>query len=430
MSEKGADGNWQKPEELPSNINSSCVKTPRILSDGRTLIFAAKKESGQGEFDIYRAILNSAGKWDNPTPVDFTNTSESEQAGVITEENELISFFRKGDILTQGVPADYILNKVSLTTIDGDNKKIVKSSVKVIDPQTRKEIKADSTNSEGKFSVVLLPGKSYDFVISANGYNEAKQSFGFSPFEDFKRIEQTIDLKPKKKQVVLKISDAETNKGLSVDIKITNLDTKEEIVIHETVGRDGKYSINLREGNRYNVEVSSKEGYAYSTVKIDVPVSKATEENNGNAANNNSDTSSIAVITPEESLVIDHEIKVTPLKKGTKLLLNDIFFEFNSHELQDSSYIELAKVIELLNDNPKINIEINAHTDDVGSDEFNLKLSQRRAQIIVDYLVSKGVNPKRLTAKGFGKSKPVASNETEEGRAKNRRVEMRIVEVK
>jgi outer membrane protein OmpA-like peptidoglycan-associated protein len=420
-SEKTEAGTWKEPVELPSSINAGCSKSPRIMSDGRTLVFSSNRLTGKGNFDLYRSVMTKEGQWGEPIAVEFTNSIENEQYGFITEMDELIYFNAKGEIYSMGVPPEYILNKIDFTFIDAENKKPVKAKLTITDPDAGKEVlKTDSADAEGKYKIVLLPGKEYKFNFTAEGYNDQSISLGFKSNEDFKRIEKKVELKPRTKAVVLKISDSETNRGLGVDIKITNLETGEEIVIHEAVGRDGKYAVNLREGNRYNVEVSSQEGYAYSTIKIDVP--KTTTQNKTTSG----DTTMIAA----QETPISHEIKVQPIKQGSKLVLKDIFFDFNSHNLQDSSYIELNRVIGLLKENPSINIEISAHTDDVGSDEFNLKLSQKRAHGIVDYLVSQGADRKRLKPIGFGKSKPIAKNDTEEGRAKNRRVELKVLQVK
>ena len=104
-----------------------------------------------------------------------------------------------------------------------------------------------------------------------------------------------------------------------------------------------------------------------------------------------------------------------------------MFFDVNKYELKNESQVELDKVVELLQQNPTIAIEIEGHTDNVGNDADNQKLSEARAKSVIKYFVSKGIDAKRLSAKGFGESQPVATNDTEEGRAQNRRTTMKIV---
>ena len=427
VSEK-TDMGWKEPKELPSEINASCAKAPRILSDGRTLVFSSDKNSGKGGYDLYRSVQNKNGKWGDAVPVEAVNSAESEAFGAITELQELMYYVSKGDIYSAGVPPRYILNKIALTLVDAESKKPVNAKVNIKDAGLTEVVKGDTNNTNGKYQAILVPGKKYNFEITTDGYDDSILAMGFLPGEDFSRIDQTIELKPRKREVLLDIADLYTNEGLSVEIKITNLETGEETIIHETVGRDGKYAVNLREGNKYNVEVTSKEGYAYSTMKIDVPKSKPTSKTLPKPDTATGSTNTVAVIEPDVA-PIKHQIKVMPLKQGAKLVLKDIFFEFNADQLKDSSYIELNRVVDLMNENPNIHISINAHTDDVGSNDFNMKLSERRAKNIEAYLVSKGVDSKRLKPIGFGKSKPVASNATEEGRAKNRRVELKVIEI-
>jgi outer membrane protein OmpA-like peptidoglycan-associated protein len=117
-----------------------------------------------------------------------------------------------------------------------------------------------------------------------------------------------------------------------------------------------------------------------------------------------------------------------PIEKGTKVVLNNIFFESGRAELKPISYVELNKAADLLKDNATMIIEVGGHTDNLGSDELNLSLSQKRANAVMEYLKLAGIEETRLKAKGYGETQPIADNSTEEGRAKNRRTEFEIVE--
>ena len=112
---------------------------------------------------------------------------------------------------------------------------------------------------------------------------------------------------------------------------------------------------------------------------------------------------------------------------GCTFVMKDIFFEFDKSTLLQQSYFELKNLISLLDTYPQMHIEIRGHTDGKGSDSYNLRLSENRAKAVSDYLISKGINEKRILYKGYGKTLPIDSNETEEGRAKNRRVEFKII---
>lgn len=112
---------------------------------------------------------------------------------------------------------------------------------------------------------------------------------------------------------------------------------------------------------------------------------------------------------------------------GSSFVLKDIFFEFDKSTILQQSYFELRKLLTLLDTYPKMRIEISGHTDAKGSESYNLRLSESRAKAVTDYLISKGVSEKRLQYKGYGKSKPIDTNDTEEGRANNRRVEFKVL---
>ena len=115
------------------------------------------------------------------------------------------------------------------------------------------------------------------------------------------------------------------------------------------------------------------------------------------------------------------------LSVGSTIVFQNIYFQFDKSVILQQSYKELFSLYNLLTDNPKMHIEIGGHTDDQGSVAYNLRLSENRAKAIADYLIAKGINPKRIEFRGYGKSKPIADNSTEEGRSKNRRVEVRIL---
>jgi outer membrane protein OmpA-like peptidoglycan-associated protein len=123
------------------------------------------------------------------------------------------------------------------------------------------------------------------------------------------------------------------------------------------------------------------------------------------------------------------DLTVAPVKVGANLTLNHITFPSNSADLKQSSFVELDQVIDLLTNNPGISIEISAHTDDVGNDEYNNSLSEKRAQSVLEYLRKKKIGPQRIVAKGYGETKPVAPNDSEVNRERNRRVELAILKV-
>jgi outer membrane protein OmpA-like peptidoglycan-associated protein len=120
-------------------------------------------------------------------------------------------------------------------------------------------------------------------------------------------------------------------------------------------------------------------------------------------------------------------LEVLPIELGGKIALNHITFETNSATLKESSQFELDRIVDLMKVNPKLQVEISAHTDDVGEEDSNMKLSNKRAQSALEYLIKKGVGKDRMTPKGYGESQPLFENNSDEHRALNRRVELKVL---
>ena len=124
---------------------------------------------------------------------------------------------------------------------------------------------------------------------------------------------------------------------------------------------------------------------------------------------------------------IHKDLYLVPIEIGQVVRLNNVFFDFDKWDLRPESFVELDRVVKLLEENPAIEIEMSAHTDSYGSDEYNFKLSDNRARSVMEYIISKGISPSRITSHGYGETKPVAPNDTPENRQLNRRVEFKIL---
>jgi outer membrane protein OmpA-like peptidoglycan-associated protein len=131
--------------------------------------------------------------------------------------------------------------------------------------------------------------------------------------------------------------------------------------------------------------------------------------------------------TSEELTPFVRNIYLEPIEVGVTVRLKNIYFDFDKTTLKKESFTELNKVVDFLKENNSVEIEISGHTDNKGSDDYNANLSQGRSQSVVDYLISQGIDSFRLTAHGYGESKPIDTNDTDEGRANNRRVEFTVL---
>jgi len=199
-----------------------------------------------------------------------------------------------------------------------------------------------------------------------------------------------------------KVIDAITKNPIDAAIEIVLNETGKIYTSFHSNSATGKFLLSLPAGANYGISVAA-DGYLFHSENFDLP--------KGDGFNS-----------------VNKDIELKNIKVGSNIALRNVFFNTGKWEVKDDSYPELARLISLLADVPSLKIEISGHTDNVGAESFNELLSQRRADAVVNYLVGKGVDKKRLSAKGYGQSKPVDSNDTAEGRALNRRTEFEIIE--
>ncbi len=499
VSERDAQGNWQKPKPLPAPINLDCERAPRILSDNRTLIFSSVREGGMGNFDLYLSKSNAVGDWSTPLHMDFASTEGSDQFASVSASGDILYHFHNGDIQTVTIPEE--LRQSMNITIQGyisdlDSKKGVASTLNISDARTTEQVmQLESNSSDGRFTAVLSEGREYNIEVQAPGYSYYNFNFDLSQldkyqefnrdiqlfqqvdllvsvqdlelyepvssdvhvflkgsdqelselsgraengrihlnlpigevydvrisaenFQDtsfvydlssyvkYRNYEKDIELRPTKVDFAISISDLETNESLPVEVVLINKNRDETIVLkpEDLTRGDNGYSIKIRQGDEYDVEVKTPKGYAFFEDNTIQEEGKKNQKNRRRL-----------------------DLKLTPLKPNTKLELYNITFESGSSELNDNSVRELNRILALLIDNPNIKIEVAAHTDSKSSARYNMALSRKRAQSVYDFLVAESVDPSRLEAKGYGEEKPLVPNDSPENMAKNRRFELIIL---
>ncbi|MGK7390669.1 MAG: OmpA family protein [Candidatus Cyclobacteriaceae bacterium M2_1C_046] len=487
-SELQEDGSWGNPIKLPGPINQDCEKAPRIMADGRTMIFSSNRPGGKGDYDMYQSKLNEIDEWSLPVPLNFVNTPQSDQLPCISAEGDLMYYtYDNKDIYSVVIPAELRQFKniiIQGKIIDQDSKEGIKADILVKDALTSNVImKLDNNADDGHYLIVLPAGNTYNIDISAPGYsgfytnidlrniekyeeryldvelfksvrmainisdkelftpipaivqvrkkgegrflNEYKDihdgriivnlpigsdyefivssenfkseifTFNISGLVMYRDFEQEIELQPEKVDVKINVADMMNNSKVRSKIVLRNKDRDEYIEV------SGNEVVRLRAGDRYELEATSDQGYAFNSTVIDVTKNM------------------------DDKL----DVKLQKLETNARLTLKDILFETNSAALNEISYTELNRVVQMMKENPSLQIEIAAHTDDVGSDQYNVLLSQKRAQSVVDYLMENRIEAERFVAKGYGESQPRVVNDTEENRAINRRVELIILGV-
>ena len=197
------------------------------------------------------------------------------------------------------------------------------------------------------------------------------------------------------------ILDEKTKQPLDAQIIVTDLNNRIQVTTVSS-GVSGEFEIPLLSGVDYGIEVE-KEGYLFMSEHLDIPYH-------------------------HDFQIYIKYVELKKMEVGVKVVLKNVFFDFDKATLKPQSITELNVLKELLLANPHLKIEISGHTDNIGSELHNLKLSQARAKTVADYLVKNGIKTERLRHAGYGKAKPVASNDTEEGRQLNRRTEFEIIE--
>jgi outer membrane protein OmpA-like peptidoglycan-associated protein len=188
---------------------------------------------------------------------------------------------------------------------------------------------------------------------------------------------------------------------LQANIQLYDVATGQKITSMTSDAKNGSFLVTLPIGKDYMCNVS-KDGYLFY-----------------------SENFSLIDYTDKEPFLLD--IQLNKIKEGVSIVLKNIFFETAKATLKDESKTELNKLVELLTKNPTIKIEIGGHTDNVGVDAENLKLSDARAVAVKNYLTANGISADRLSTKGYGETQPIADNNTEVGRAKNRRTEFKVI---
>ncbi|MBH8570850.1 OmpA family protein [Microvirga sp. STS02] len=242
------------------------------------------------------------------------------------------------------------------------------------------------------YYTISAAGQDAYLVSSRNGTNGSKDIFRISLAPAFQPEVVTL--------VTGKVLDVNTGKPIRAIIHYENLLTGEEIGVAETDPVDGSYTIVLPSGVQYGYRAEAK-GYIAENANLDVTTKDKYSEQK-------------------------QDLFLVPFNVGQTVKLNNIFFQQSKYYLTTNSYPELLRLIRIMKDYPTVEIKLSGHTDNQGDPALNLKLSQDRVNEVKKYLGSHGIKAERVTTEGFGDTKPIASNDQEETRAKNRRVEFTI----
>ena len=373
-------GGWSEIKSIGANVNQSDTweTQPSVSADGNSLYFISDRKGGYGGYDIYKTTKSSTGEWGKPVNMGkVINTEGNEKTPFIHSDSQTLYFSSSG----------YNEDGIDHYGHQGLGGYDIFYS------------RADSAGNWAKPTNIGFPINTTNdetgFFVSTDGHygfftsNKLSGMGGWDVFY----FELYNEARPEKVMIVKGDVKNETTKEMvEAKVELKNASTKKitEIPVDTETG---KFVTIVPQKFDYILTVK-KEGFAY-------------------------ETKFIAASEPESQRSINLEVK--PIELGASYKLNDIYFGTNSYELSFKSKEIIESFIEFLKDNPKIKAEIQGHTDDVGNDKSNLVLSENRARSVLDFIVQQGVASERLTYKGYGKTKPIASNSNDEGRAKNRR---------
>jgi outer membrane protein OmpA-like peptidoglycan-associated protein/tetratricopeptide (TPR) repeat protein len=367
---------WTAANNMGNKINSEFWDSqPSLSPDKRDLYFASRRPGGYGGSDIYVSHLQANGKWSEPENMGpEINTAGDESAPFIHADNQTLFFTSTGlpgygdeDIYFARKGADGKWGKPQnlgypINTIDHEGTLFIEAN------GITAYYASDRADSKGGLDI-------YSFELP-----------------EFDRPFKTLWVKGK-------VFDQHTRKGIPSSVELIDLATKQTISKVQT-DETGNYLITLPTGKDYAFNVN-RQGYLFY-----------------------SDNYSLKDKSPDSTYQKD--IPLQPIEVNASVVLRNIFFDVNKYDLKTTSQVELDRVADLLRQNPTLKIQIEGHTDNAGSPAENQKLSEHRAQAVVAYLISKGISASRLAYKGFGETKPIADNKTEEGRAQNRRTELKV----
>lgn len=391
MIHKRADNSWTNAEMLRIRNFEKFSLTPQIGAsmghNGKVLLFYMTDKKGSFENDIYVSFLEGNNIWTAPKSLGKKIN--------LPDYNEMSPF-----IAADGVTLYFASDRPGgIGEMDiWMSKRLDDSWTKWSDPVNL----GRPINTEGSEAFFTLDaGGEYAYLTSSDG------AFGASDIVRVKLLE-----KEKPNPVVLvsgNVYNAKTKQPLTASLVYETLPDGTEVGNGVSSPVDGSFKMVLPYDKNYSIRASADKFFAISeNLNLDSLIKAGYKE-------------------------IHKDLYLVPIEIGQVFRLNNVFFDFDKYSLRPESFVELDRVVGFLNEYPNIEIEMSAHTDSKGSDEYNMTLSDNRARSVMEYIISKGISKTRIISQGYGETKPVAENanpdgtDNPEGRQLNRRVEFKIL---
>jgi len=373
-STKAADGTWSKPVSFAyNNVNQYSVGDPFITADGDSLYFVSNMPGGLGGTDIYVCLKTDAGEWGKPVNLKQVNTEGNERSPVFDAKDNFY-FASDGRIGMGGLDVFRALKS------GGDIGQIENMGYPFNSPQD-----------------------DFGFSLNEKGgivYLSSNREGGLGS-DDIYTIDQKMILAFKLEG---RVFDKESKQPLAGAL-VTLAKVNGGILKTET-DENGAYKFNLAQESEYNVSAEK--------------------------TNYRADVENLATIGLTTSAVLKEDLYLEAVVINKAIRIENIYYDFDKWNIRADAAVELDKLVKIMTDNPTIWIELGSHTDSRGKDNYNLDLSQKRAESAVQYIISRGINKNRITAKGYGETQLLNKcangvNCTEEEHQLNRRTEFKIV---
>jgi len=409
-------GIWKKPDRVPFAINTRGSETSFTISPtGKEIYYVTDNGKGNiGGKDIYYIKKINDRKWSKPQNAgSVINTVYDEETVRFSKTGDTLWFSSKGHNSIGGFDIYYSVRNKS-----GDWDIVKNYGYPVNTPWDEifyyPSPVNDSafyfvSNRTGGFGgsdiykgrilpperIIIPPAPKPDTVIIRDTVLVAKE-VAPPPVVQQEPVNELV------LYVLGKVKDSETGEPVLAKIDVLDIVTNAVVATTASSDVDGSFRVRLPAKKSYMIDLRAT-GFLSDLKRIDVPVNWSKEVYNLN-------------------------IELIKVKVGKKVVLNNILFETGKSILTASSYVELVRLLNIMKDNAQMKIEISGHTDKTGSEPVNFKLSEARAKAVVEYLIQKGIDRSRMEFRGYGSLQPIADNTTPKGRAKNRRVEFKILE--
>ena len=371
---------WSEPENLGDSVNTTFWESqPSLSADGRTVYFTSRRTDGFGNADIWMTTQHPDGHWQRCRNLgDMINTPEDDIAPFIHTNGSTLYFASRGHTGMGGLD--------------------------MFKSERQGKTKWSWPNNLG-YPINTYEGET-GLTITADGkkayYSRSTLDRGRSVGSELYFFDLPPSAQPTLKAYFVEGSiyqEDNTEQKLKAQVALVDVETNETIYKMVSDSSTGEYLVVLPEGGQYALHVTKK-GYLFNSKSFDLT---------------------------EEAQSLELNVPLKPIKKGSVTTLNNIFFDYNDYSLKPKSESDLELVIQFIKQHPQLKFEISGHTDSKGTDENNMVLSRQRAKAVYNFLINKGVDAGRITYKGYGETRPQKSNETEEGRQANRRIDFTIL---